>query len=210
LRQSVGVPSFSAPSASALVGYTGVLVANTAVPVWQSTRHTLPVLFAFSGAVSAGGLLQAWPPGGAGSEMGRRFGLAAKAAELALSFALEREAARAAPRVARPLRRGASGLLLGAARALVASSLAVDLLPWRRGRALSGALALAGTLALRFGIFFAGRVSSRDPHATFDMQRRGRGAAEVARKGGHREPSMPSVPGVEATGKESSDAGGGV
>jgi hypothetical protein len=86
-------------------------------------------------------------------------------------------------------------------------------LPGRRGRALSGvsgALALAGTLALRFGISIAGRVSSRDPHATFDMQRRGRGAAEIARKGAQGEPSMPSVPGVEATGKEPTDAGGGV
>jgi hypothetical protein len=192
-----------------LVGYTGVLIANTAVPVWQSTRHTLPVLFAFSGAVSAGGLLQAWPPGGAGSEMGRRFGLLAKGAELALSFALEREAAGAAPRAAEPLRRGGSGLVLRAAKALVASSLAVDLLPGRRGRALSGMLALAGTLALRFGIFFAGRASSRDPHATFQMQRRGRGASELATRRGRHAPSMPSVPGIEASGKESSDAGGG-
>jgi formate-dependent nitrite reductase membrane component NrfD len=191
-----------------LVGYTGVLIANTAVPVWQATRHTLPVLFAFSGAVSAGGLLQLWPPGGAGGEMGRRFGVAAKGAELLLSLGLDAEAARSAPRVARPLHRGGSGALLQAARLLVAASLAADLLPGRRRRrALSGALALAGTLALRFGIFFAGRASARDPHATFQMQRRGRGAVEVARESAP-SASMPSVPGVEATGKESFDAGG--
>jgi hypothetical protein len=192
-----------------LVGYTGVLIANTAVPVWQSTRHTLPLLFAFSGAVSAGGLLDLWSPGGAGREMARRFGVTAKVAELALSFALDREAARAAPRVARPLHRGRSGALLQAARGLVAASLVADLWPGgRRRRALAGGLALAGTLALRFGIFAAGRASSRDPHATFDMQRRGRGGAEVARQRGHHAPSMPSVPGIEATGKESFDAGG--
>lgn len=86
----------------------------------------------------------------------------------------------------------------------------MDLAPGRRLETLSGALALAGTLALRFGIFLAGRVSSRDPHATFDMQRRGHGAAELARKGRSRESSMPSLPGVEATGKESSDGGGSV
>lgn len=191
-----------------LVGYTGVLIANTAVPVWQATRNTLPILFAFSGAVSAGGLFQLWDPGDAGADVGRRFGIGAKVAELALSVALDLEAARAAPRVARPLHRGSSGLLLHAARALIASSLAVDLLPGRRRRALSGALALAGTLALRFGIVRAGRASSRDPHATFEMQRRGRGASELATKGASRPSSMPSLPGVEATGKESFDAGG--
>jgi formate-dependent nitrite reductase membrane component NrfD len=190
-----------------LVGYTGVLIANTAVPVWQATRHTLPVLFAFSGAVSAGGLLQLWHPGGAGAEMGRRFGVAAKGAELLLSLALDAEASQSARRVARPLHRGASGAILQAARLLVAASLATDLLAGARRRALSGALALAGTLALRFGIFSAGRASARDPHATYQMQRRGRGAGEVARKG-PRQSSMPSVPGVEATGKESFDAGG--
>jgi polysulfide reductase-like protein len=199
-----GAGAFGLP----LVGYTGVLIANTAVPVWQATRHTLPVLFAFSGAVSAGGLLQLWPPGGAGAEMGRRFGVAAKGAELLLSLALDAEASRSARRVARPLQRGGSGAVLQAARVLVAASLAADLLGGRRRRALAGALALAGTLALRFGIFFAGRASARDPHATFQMQRRGRGAAEVATKGGPRAISMPSVPGVEATGKESFDAGG--
>ncbi len=89
-----------------LVGYTGVLVANTAVPVWQGTRNTLPILFAFSGAVSAGALFQLWPARHAGAEMARRFGRLAKGAELAVSFALDAEAAAHAPRVARPLHRG--------------------------------------------------------------------------------------------------------
>jgi hypothetical protein len=190
-----------------LVGYTGVLISDTAVPVWQATRNTLPILFAFSGAVSAGAMLQLWPPGGVGSEMGRRFGLGAKAAELLVSFALDAEAARAARRVARPLHRGRSGVLLQAARALVAASLATDLVAPRR-RTLSGALALAGTLALRFGIMLAGRASARDPQAAFQMQRRGRGAADLARRRGSQAPSMPSLPGIDATGKESFDAGG--
>ncbi len=30
-----------------LAGYTGVLLNNTAVPVWQETRKSLPVLFFF-------------------------------------------------------------------------------------------------------------------------------------------------------------------
>jgi formate-dependent nitrite reductase membrane component NrfD len=197
-----------------LVGYTGVLIANTAVPVWQSARNTLPILFAFSGAVSAGALFEAWPPGAAGEDMSRRLSVLSKTAELAASVALDAEVAAASPRAARPLHRGVSGAMLSAARALVAASLAGEL--WgargrRRRRTLqrvSGALGLAGTLLLRFGIMAAGRASARDPHASFDLQRRGRGAAEIARK--EEAASMPSLPGVDATGKESFHAGPGL
>jgi formate-dependent nitrite reductase membrane component NrfD len=198
-----------------LVGYTGVLIANTAVPVWQSTRNTLPILFAFSGAVSAGGLLQAWPAR-VGAPVATRFGRIAKAAELGLSYALDREAALRAPRVARPLHTGASGAMLRAARGCVAASLLLDLwsLTAIRGRSgrrarrdwrgrLSGALALAGTALLRFGIVQAGRASARDPHASFELQRRGRGGAEEARNQGVARAA--SVPGVDATGKEQVD-----
>jgi formate-dependent nitrite reductase membrane component NrfD len=200
------------------VGYTGVVISNTAVPVWQGTRHTLPILFAFSGAVSAGALLQLWPAR-AGAPVALRFGRIAKAAELLASFALDREAAAHAPRVARPLRHGPSGAMLRAARVLVAASLVADLWPRgrlgrrarRRGRLLgvaSGALALAGTALLRFGVMHAGRASARDPHASFEMQRRGRGGAVEAKKQGAAR--MPSLPGVNATGRELYDAGAGV
>ena len=185
-----------------LVGYTGVLLSNTAVPVWQETRNTLPILFAFSGAVSAGGLLEAFPGTERGHESARRFGLVAKGAELALSRALHREARRV-PRVERPLSTGVSGAILNGARTLIAASIALEFLPGRARpmRRVSGLLALAGTLALRFGIYQAGRVSARDPHATFELQRAGRGAAEVVRE--HGVPArMPGLPGVEMTGQE--------
>lgn len=184
-----------------LVGYTGVLLADTAVPVWQSTRNTLPVLFAFSGAVSAGALFDLWRTPGAGGEMAHRFGLVAKGAEIALSRALHRESG-AVPRVERALRRGRGGALLSAARVLLGASALLDLLPGRSRarRAASGTLALAGTLALRFGVVAAGRASARDPQATFAMQRAGRGAAELVTR--QEAPSMPSIPRVDATGKE--------
>lgn len=192
-----------------LVGYTGVLLANTAVPVWQQTRNTLPILFAFSGAVSAGAVFDLWSTPAAGGEMAHRFGLVAKGAELALSNALHREAG-VVPRVERALRRGRGGALLAAARRLLLASAALDLLPgrrWRRARrAASGALALAGTIAVRFGVVAAGRYSARDPQATFEQQRAGRGAFEVARDQ-EAPAAMPSVPGVDATGKESVEHG---
>ncbi|WP_242346055.1 NrfD/PsrC family molybdoenzyme membrane anchor subunit [Anaeromyxobacter terrae] len=189
-----------------LVGYTGVLLANTAVPVWQETRNTLPMLFAFSGAVSAGAALDLWRPRGPGGEMARRFGLVAKGGELALSWALHREAG--LERVERPLRRGASGALLRGARVLLGASAVVDLV--RRAspalRIASGVLGTLGTLALRFGVVAAGHASARDPHATFALQRAGRGAADLARKGEAPGP-MPAPRGIDATGQESVEHG---
>ena len=190
------------------VGYTGVLISNTAVPVWLGTRRTLPVLFAFSGAVSASGLFDLWRPRGDGHEMARRFGVLAKGAEVALFYALDREAR--IPRVRRPLRQGLSGALLKSARLMTAASLVLDLLAGRGGRrgprTAAGALALLGTLALRFGIHEAGRASARDPHATFAQQQAERGAAGLVRTGEAPLPT-PSPPGVEATGKESAELG---
>lgn len=191
-----------------LVGYTGVLLANSAVPVWQETRNTLPMLFAFSGAVSAGSLFDLWRTPGHGGEMAHRFGLVAKGAEVALSAALHREAG-AVPRVERALRVGRGGALLQAARALLLGSAVLDLLPGRRGlrarRVASGLLGLAGTLCVRFGVVAAGRHSARDPRASFDLQRAGRGAPPAAKEEGTL--AMPSIPGVDATGKESVEHG---
>jgi formate-dependent nitrite reductase membrane component NrfD len=201
-----------------LVGYTGVLLANTAVPVWQGTRRSLPVLFAFSGAASAGGLLELWPPRGPGAAMARRLGVVATAAELVSSVATEAEAA-LVPRVARPLRRGRSGALFRAGQLLALAALGTALLAprravdrlFRRGRrsrlhALSGVLGLLGTLALRFGIVAAGRASARDPYATFHQQRQGMGAREVSPEEGA-PARMPSLPRVDPTGMDTATHG---
>lgn len=194
-----------------LVGYTGVLLANTAVPVWQGTRRSLPVLFAFSGAASAGALLEIWPPAGPGARVARRLGVLSTALELVFSVATEAEAA-LVPRVARPLRRGRTGALFRAGQLLAAASLATALRaprgagrllrPGRKRRlhAVSGVLGILGTLAIRFGIVAAGRASARDPLATFHQQRQGMGAREVLPVEGA--PRMPTLPGVEPTGKE--------
>jgi formate-dependent nitrite reductase membrane component NrfD len=196
-----------------LVGYTGVLLANSAVPVWQEGRRTLPVLFAFSGAASAADLLELWPPRGTGAAMARRLGLVSTGAELLFANALVRETSRA-PHVATPLLRGRSGRVFRSGLALAALSLAAGLAAprrrwsrWRRpGRrerlhALAGALGLAGTLAIRFGIVMAGQASARDPRASIEQQRAGFGAAEVIRdRGGRRD--MPGLPGVDHTGQD--------
>ncbi|MFI5288447.1 MAG: NrfD/PsrC family molybdoenzyme membrane anchor subunit [Polyangia bacterium] len=156
----------------ALAGYTGVLLATTAVPVWQESRTRLPLLFMSSGVTAAASLLELLPATRSEARVLRRYGIAGKAAELAATFALHKEAARV-ERVARPLRRGASGALLTAATGLTAASLAASLFPGRgRTRTLFGALAGAlGSLAMRYAIVQAGKMSARDPHASFEAQR---------------------------------------
>jgi hypothetical protein len=185
-----------------LVGYTGVLLANTAVPVWQATRNTLPMLFAFSGMVSAAAVFDLWPTPGPGTRIARRLGLVSRGAEFALSNALHREAG-VVPRVEDALRHGRGGLLLKAARIGLLAASVLDVLPGARTpfrRKVIGALGIIGTLAMRFGVVAAGRASARDPRATFEMQRAGRGAAEVAKERRH---PMPAPPGVDVGGRES-------
>ncbi len=105
-----------------LATYTGVLVANTAVPVWQSSRRSLPALFGSSAVASLGCAFDIFGQDNAAAGITRTFGLVGRAAELALGVCMEREAS-VTPIVARPLKRGLSGLLFRASTLLTASSL---------------------------------------------------------------------------------------
>lgn len=157
-----------------LSGYTAVLLSNTAVPVWQSTRRTLPHLFigtSVSGLASLFGLLPALPP--EEEKVVERFGLAGKVVDLAAMAAMEREASRVEP-VGRPATpRRSLRDLWKAARGMTAASLALSLLPGkaRIKKIASGLLGTAGAIALRFAVFHVGKASARDPRATFRQQR---------------------------------------
>jgi len=153
--------------------YTGVLLADTAVPVWQHTRHTLPPLFATSALASTTAALELLGLDGQAERITHRLGTGAKLAELAAATAVERDAAAAGPAVARPLHEGVSGQLWQASKVLTALSLLVSLLPLprRTRQLLTGTLGTLAGLALRFGVFRAGFISARDPHATFAPQR---------------------------------------
>jgi formate-dependent nitrite reductase membrane component NrfD len=165
-----------------LCTYTGVLIAGTAVPLWQGSRKTLPLLFGASGAAGAASLLEIWPPGGRGSRIVHRFGVMGKALELGLALVLEREAA-AVPRVARPLWTGVSAAMWRSSQGLVAAGLLGSLVSTRRSmRRAAGVLGTLGAVMLRFALLQAGRASARDPHAAFEQQRAGRGATEVVKE----------------------------
>lgn len=162
-----------------LAGYTAVLLSNTAVPVWQEARRALPPLFVASAVSSAASLLSLMALAPAEERVVRRFGALGNLAELTAAAAVERQASRV-ERVGRPLREGPSGWLWMWARAMTAASLAVSLLPaGRRLRRLSGLLGTAGGILLRFAVVSAGRASTRDPRATFHVQRADRPQGHV-------------------------------
>jgi len=182
-----------------LAGYTGVLLANTSVPLWQGARTTLPPLFMASAVTSAASALDfcSLPP--AARRAVRRYGIAGKIAEIVIARLLEREAG-SAPRVAAPLQEGASGRLWKAAKACVVASLAAGILGQRR---TAGFFGTVGSWALRFSMIHAGRASTLDPRAAFEQQRARLGAAEVTGPAPEIEQGM----GVPARGREFTPAG---
>lgn len=155
-----------------LATYTGVLVGNSAIPVWQVSRRILPILFGASAVSSAGSLFDLFTQTARERRIIYTFGTLGKLGELGAAMAMEQQSA-GIPTVAKPLRSGKSGFLWRAATALTAASLLTSLLPnaSRKRRCIAGALGVAGSLALRYAVHSAGYASAGDPRATFHLQR---------------------------------------
>jgi len=90
-----------------LATYTGVLLGNSAVPIWLATRKTLPLLFGASAAASLASIFDLMTLGDRERTIAHRFGIAGRVAELAAGEAVERQAC-ANAQVGRPFRQGAS------------------------------------------------------------------------------------------------------
>lgn len=146
-----------------LATYTGVLVAATAVPAWYLHRRLLPLHF---GAVALGSAAAALELLGFRLEALWALGVLAAAVETGVAVALE---ARRGDTGDRALREGGAGLLVRGAGLLAGPA---ALLLRLGGQVTPAAIAfLAGALLARFGWMEAGRVSARDPEATFAAQR---------------------------------------
>jgi formate-dependent nitrite reductase membrane component NrfD len=152
-----------------LATYTGVLVADTAIPAWHEGRHELPWIFGASATASAGAVASIFvPPRDAGPA--RRLAVAGVLAEGALMQAMELRLGT----VGEVYRQGDAGKFSWAAKGL---SLAGAALLARRGRksrtsaVLGGALVCAGELCLRWSVFKAGFQSARDPKYVVEPQR---------------------------------------
>jgi DMSO reductase anchor subunit len=151
----------------AVAAYTGVLIADTAVPAWHDGYREMPFVFVGSGGTAAGGLGLLAAPREA--EPARRLGALGAVLELGATHLMQHRLGM----VAEPYQTGKGGRLMhfGEACTIVG---AVGAQAGRRSRlvsALSGAALLAGSAAARFGVFHAGMDSANDPKYTVGPQR---------------------------------------
>ena len=152
-----------------LTTYTGTLLGNTAIPVWQEARHELPWLFGASASASAGAATALFmPPEEAGPA--RRLAIAGVLGELGVMELMQHRLGF----VGEVYKQGAAGRFGHLSKALTGAGAA--LLAWkgRHSRAASvagSALVLGGELALRWSVFKAGFQSARDPRYTVIPQR---------------------------------------
>jgi polysulfide reductase-like protein len=156
--------------APAITTYTGILIADTAVPVWHGAHRELPYLFGASALAASGGLAAAASPA-AESAPARAAGMFGAVAEQVLDHAVHRRLGM----VAEPLSQGRAGRYLKAARWSTRAGVALlAVSAVRRSRTLdvAGGLALAaGSLMTRLGYFHAGTASATDPRYTVIPQR---------------------------------------
>jgi len=152
-----------------LATYTGVLLADTAVPVWHEARQELPWLFGASAAASAGAAACIFlDPDEAGPA--RRLAVGAVAVEGALMQAMELRLGE----LGEVYSRGKAAKLSWAAKGLAGVGSLLLATKGRRSRgaaALGGALVCAGEICLRYGVMEAGKQSARDPKYTVKPQR---------------------------------------
>jgi formate-dependent nitrite reductase membrane component NrfD len=166
-----------------LATYTGVLVADTAVPVWHEGRHELPWLFGASACATAGAAACALLDP-ADARPARRLAIGGVAAEGIAMHAMELRLGE----VGEVYHKGTAGKLAWAAKGLAGGG--ALLLAKRGGRsrgaaALGGAMICAGELCLRWSVFKAGFQSARDPKYTVKPQReRANAGAFASRNGG--------------------------
>ncbi|HEY3750652.1 MAG TPA: NrfD/PsrC family molybdoenzyme membrane anchor subunit [Pseudonocardiaceae bacterium] len=162
----------------AVAAYTGVLIADTAVPTWHEGFRELPFVFVGSAACAAGGLGMIGAPVAQASPA-RRAALLGATLDVVATKRMERRMGM----VAEPLHTGTPGKLMRAAEILTVTGALVGGVLGRRSRVaavLGGAALLAGSACTRFGIFHAGVESAKDPKYTVVPQReRLRKAAEA-------------------------------
>lgn len=161
-----GAGLFGAP----LAGYTAVLLSDTAMPTWNAAREDLPFVFVSSASLASGGLAMITTPVDE-ARPARYLALAGVAGDVVAQKLME---SRMDPVAAEPLHQGTPGALLKwTERLLLVGGLGTLLGGRQRVVAAASGLALLGASACtRFGVFYAGLNSARDPRYTIEPQRR--------------------------------------
>jgi hypothetical protein len=172
LVRGLGRPAGLAAAAMApgVAAYGAVLLAQTAVPAWNSGHAQMPFVFTASAAASAGGLGMIVAPLGE-AEPARRLAVAGAVGELTASRVLEQRLGL----VGETFRTGPAGVYLRRATALTAAGGLGAALLGRRSRiaaAASGLALLAGGLFQRLALLHAGIQSTQDPKYVVEPQRR--------------------------------------
>jgi hypothetical protein len=192
----------AATAGAALLGpgvaaYTAALIGDTAVPAWHDGYREMPFVFTGSGAMAAGGLgLLAAPLDQSGPA--RYLALCGQVMEV---LAFERMTRRMGM-VAEPYRSGRGGAciragqVLGALGTTGAALSGTPLVPDGRTRrmltAVSGGCLLGASAATRFGVFFAGIASAKDPKYTVIPQRERLSKRETSKV--QPAPQVPAMP----------------
>jgi formate-dependent nitrite reductase membrane component NrfD len=170
---------FSALSGFFVAGYTGVLLAATAVPLWSKRPALLGPLFLASAMTSGAAAISA-----VASAMDREEGDVYAQLHRLETLSTVAEGSLlviwivALGPTAQPVIEGRLGVVMrhGAVGAGMALPLTLSAIshylprPMRRAATLlSAALTLVGVLAVRYAVVIGGRLSADDPRATFDM-----------------------------------------
>ncbi len=172
LVRTLGRPAGLAAAAMApgVASYGAVLLAQTAVPAWNSGHAQLPFVFTSGAAASAGGLgMIVAPPGEAAPA--RRLAVAGAAGELTASRVMEQRLGM----IGETYRTGPAATYLRRASTLTAAGGLGAALLGRRSRvaaAASGLALLAGGVFERLAILHAGIQSTQDPKYVVEPQRR--------------------------------------
>jgi formate-dependent nitrite reductase membrane component NrfD len=166
-----------------LSGYTGVLLAATATPLWTKRHLQMGPLFVASAFSNASAAIVLW----LGlrrrtdtQDLGRleKIDSIALMTELALLVSIKRQIGSV---TARPLERGHTGLLhrygvivggIGLPLLLQAKTAVFGKPPTRTIALLSSVLVLIGGMIFRYVMVIGGHQSADDPEATFEMTRR--------------------------------------
>jgi hypothetical protein len=157
----------AALSGLVLASYTSVLLSVTAIPVWSENRKLIPVVFLAGSLGSAAALLELL---GFLVPVTQFIGIVASTVETLVAIIIELRGRY----VDCPLREGAIGWLTRAGAALAGPTsllLRIFLGHSSAARYLAAVCFIIGALISRYAWIGAGRVSSRDPHALFRIQR---------------------------------------
>jgi hypothetical protein len=150
-----------------LASYTSVLLGVTAIPVWSENRKLVPAVFLTGAAGSAAAVLELL---GFLVSATQFIGIVASTVEIIVAIIIEGRGRY----VDRPLREGAVGWLTRAGSILAGPASLLLRIFWGHTpglRYLAASCFVAGALIARYAWIAAGRVSSRDPQALFQIQR---------------------------------------